>query len=621
MEISWFSVKWANHLLMKLLLKLIKPILSTVVGIFGLYLVNLFFMKPISLDHYLGKEVISGMLDSPEAMTYLGIIDQFNFITKHQSKLSVYGLEDQAEDLADMKKSRAILERYDDSKLTKQQRISKNVALFDLDNKIKQEEEFPFHDYPLNQIGGIHLNMVQFMTDVHPIRSKNEARAYIDRLNMLDDVFGSTIESLNAQRDAGIFPPRFVFDHVIRQLNELINADQNPIRDVFERKINEPELAFSDKFKAELINDLNLAMEESVNPSFQLLLDFMIETLPMADPNDGVWSLPNGDEFYALRLKVYTTTDYSAEDIHNIGLSEVDRISKRMQDILSELGYGDNLNVGEMMNQLNEDPQFLYADTPDRKTIVIKDYSDIVEETWMAAADSFHRMPASKVEVRAVPEYSEQNEAGGYYMSPALDGSRPGVFYANLYDIKQTPTYSMRALAFHEAIPGHHLQNALNLENEDLTLYRRFGYYTSAFGEGWALYSERLSVELGMAKTLFDELGVLQSELFRSVRLVVDTGLHYKRWTREEAMDYMKKTTGMSDAEVVSEIERYIVWPGQACSYKVGMIKILDLRERAKDQMGDSFDIRDFHSAVLDHGEPPLFVIENLVDDMIKEVN
>ncbi len=606
---------------MKLLLKLIKPILATVVGIFGLYLVNLFFMKPISLDHYLGKEVISGMLDSPEAMTYLGIIDQFNFITKHQSKLSVYGLEDQAEDLADMKKSRAILERYDDSKLTKQQRISKNVALFDLDNKIKQEEEFPFHDYPLNQIGGIHLNMVQFMTDVHPIRSKNEARAYIDRLNMLDDVFGSTIESLNAQRDAGIFPPRFVFDHVIRQLNELINADQNPIRDVFERKINEPELDFNDKFKAELINDLNLAMEESVNPSFQLLLDFMIETLPMADPNDGVWSLPNGDEFYALRLKVYTTTDYSAEDIHNIGLSEVDRISKRMQDILSELGYGDNLNVGEMMNQLNEDPQFLYADTPDRKTIVIKDYSDIVEETWMAAADSFHRMPASKVEVRAVPEYSEQNEAGGYYMSPALDGSRPGVFYANLYDIKQTPTYSMRALAFHEAIPGHHLQNALNLENEDLTLYRRFGYYTSAFGEGWALYSERLSVELGMAKTLFDELGVLQSELFRSVRLVVDTGLHYKRWTREEAMDYMKKTTGMSDAEVVSEIERYIVWPGQACSYKVGMIKILDLRERAKDQMGDSFDIRDFHSAVLDHGEPPLFVIENLVDDMIKEVN
>jgi len=626
MEINWFSVKWdnnyKNHLLMKTILKYTKPILSIFLGIAGLYLINLFFMKPISMDHYLGKEIISGMMDSPEAMTYLGIVDRLNFITNHQSNLSVHGLEDRAEDLADLKESKAMLERYDNSKLSRQQKITKKIALFDLENKIKQEEQFPFHDYPLNQIGGIHLNMVQFMTDIHPIRSKTEARAYIDRLNMFDEVFGSSMETLNAQKDAGIFPPRFVFDHVIRQLNEFINADEgNPIRDVFERKINDSELGFDDEFKAELMNDLNLAIEESVNPSFQLLLDFMTATLPMADPNDGVWSLPNGDEFYALRLKVYTTTDYTAEEIHNIGLSEVERISKRMQSILAELGYGDNLNVGQMMNELNEDPQFLYADTPDRKSIVVKDYNDIVEETWITAAASFHKMPASKVEVRAVPEYSEQNEAGGYYSAPALDGSRPGVFYANLYDIKQTPTYSMRTLAFHEAIPGHHLQNALNLENEELTLYRRFGYYTSAFGEGWALYSERLSVELGMAKTLYDELGVLQSELFRAVRLVVDTGLHYKRWTREEAMDYMKKTTGMSDAEVVAEIERYIVWPGQACSYKVGMLKILDLREEAKAELGDAFNIRDFHSAVLDHGEPPLFIVEELVDEMISNAN
>ena len=252
---------------------------------------------------------------------------------------------------------------------------------------------------------------------------------------------------------------------------------------------------------------------------------------------------------------------------------------------------------------------------------MVKDYNDIVEETWLAAADSFHKMPESKVEVRAIPEYSEQNEAGGYYMSPALDGSRPGVFYANLYDIKQTPTYSMRALAFHEAIPGHHLQNALNTENKELTLFRKFGYYTSAFGEGWALYSERLSLELGMAESLYDELGVLQSELFRAVRLVVDTGLHYKRWTREEAIDYMKKTTGMSDVEVVTEIERYIVWPGQACSYKVGMLKILELREKAQAEMGDDFDIRDFHSAVLDNGEPPLFIVEELVNKMINTTN
>ena len=606
---------------MKTILKYSKYAVITFITITGFYLINLFLMKPISIDHYLGKEIVMEMLDTPEMLTYLGILDPFNFITKHQSKLSNNGLEDLKEDLEEMKQAKKILERYDDSKLSQQQSVTKKIALYDLENNIKQQEQFPFHNYPLNQIGGIHLNMIQFMTDIHPIRSSSEAAAYIDRLNMLDEVFESQMEILNAQKEASIFPPGFVFDHVIRQLNEFIESAEgsNPIRDVFQRKISEIDI--DEETQVELMNDLDSAMQDSVKPGFKLLLGFMMETLPMANPNDGVWSLPNGDEYYALRLKAQTTTDYTAEEIHNIGLSEVDRISKRMQAILSELAYGDNLNVGEMMNKLNEDPEFLYADTADRKSIVVKDYNDIVEETWLAASDSFHKMPESKVEVRAIPEYSEQNEAGGYYMSPALDGSRPGVFYANLYDIKQTPTYSMRALAFHEAIPGHHLQNALNMENEELTLYRRFGYYTSAFGEGWALYSERLSLELGMAKSLYDELGVLQSELFRAVRLVVDTGLHYKRWTREEAMDYMKKTTGMSDAEVVSEIERYIVWPGQACSYKVGMLKILDLREKALAEMGDDFDIRDFHSAVLDNGEPPLFIVEELVNKMINTTN
>ena len=606
---------------MKTILKFIKYSLTLVVAITGLYLINLFLMKPVSIDHYLGKEVVMEMLDSPEMLTYLGILDRFNFITNHQSKLSDEGLEELEEGLEEMRQAKKILESYDDSQLSQQQSITKKIALFDLNNNIKQQEQFPFHNFPLNQIGGIHLNMIQFMTDIHPIRSGSEAAAYIDRLDMLDEVFESQMEILNAQKEAGIFPPRFVFDHVIRQLSEFLEGSKgsNPIRDVFQRKISEIDL--SEEAQAELMSDLDSAMQTSVKPGFNLLLDFMMETLPMANPNDGAWSLPNGDEFYALRLKAQTTTDYTAEEIHNIGLSEVDRISKRMQAILSELSYGDNLNVGEMMNKLNEDPQFLYADTPDRKSIVVNDYNDIVEETWLAAADSFHKMPESTVEVRAVPEYSEQNEAGGYYMSPALDGSRPGVFYANLYDIKQTPTYSMRALAFHEAIPGHHLQNALNMENEELTLFRRFGYYTSAFGEGWALYSERLSLELGMAKSLYDELGVLQSELFRAVRLVVDTGLHYKRWTREEAMDYMKTTTGMSDAEVVAEIERYIVWPGQACSYKVGMLKILELRDKAQTEMGDAFDIRDFHSAVLDNGEPPLFIVEELVNEMINTNN
>ena len=589
--------------------------LLLIVGVF--YLGNLLLFKPFSLDHYLAKELILEMIDSPESLTYLGVVDRFNWLTNHQSKISITGLSDMEEDLVDAKKLKALLLSYKNESLSEQQKITKEIAVFDASNFIKETEEFPFHNYPLNQIGGIHLNAVEFMTDVHPIRNVKEAEAYIDRLNLFDDSFEATLEILNAQKKAGIFPPKFVFDHLIRQLEEFLNfkENENPLRSVFLRKIEDLNLA--SEVSSDLISKLDNSIENSVTPGFKLLYDFVNETRKKANKHHGVWSLPNGDEFYSLRLKVYTTTDYSAEDIHNIGLSEVERITKHMQEIAFDLGYGDQVKVGQLMNSLNEDSNFLYSDTPDRKERVVADYNSIVEETWNISELYFHNMPKSRVEVRAVPEYSEQNQAGGYYMSPALDGSRPGVFYANLYDIKQTPTYSMRTLAFHEAIPGHHLQVALNLENESLSLYRRFGYGTSAFSEGWALYAERLALEAGLAEDPYDELGVLQSELFRAVRLVVDTGIHYKRWSREEAMAYMKNVTGMSDTEVRVEIERYIVWPGQACSYKVGMLKILELREKAKEKLGEDFNIKDFHSVILEQGQPPLFIVEDLVNLML----
>jgi uncharacterized protein (DUF885 family) len=290
-----------------------------------------------------------------------------------------------------------------------------------------------------------------------------------------------------------------------------------------------------------------------------------------------------------------------------------------MRRILNDLGYDANRAVGLLMNDLNEDSEYLYEDTADRKDLVIADFNEMVEDAQEGISGYFNRMPEARVAVRAVPEYSEQTQAGGYYMQPSLDGSRPGVFYANLYDIKQTPVYSMRTLTFHEAVPGHHLQIALNLENEALSLYRRFGYGTSAFSEGWALYAEKLAVEAGLLSNSYDELGVLQSELFRAVRLVVDTGMHYKKWPRQAAISYMKESTGMSDTEVRAEIERYIVWPGQACSYKMGMLKILEMRERAQAELGALFDIREFHSIILDHGEPPMFVLDRLVSDWITQ--
>ena len=395
--------------------------------------------------------------------------------------------------------------------------------------------------------------------------------------------------------------------------------EEHPIYTEFDRKIKD--LDFSEDQKIQLREKLKQAIRQSIDKAFKMMKDFLVSTQAQANNNHGLWSQPNGDKYYELRIRTYTTTDYSPQEIHDMGLSEVERISNRMKTILTQLGYSQDKSVGILMNELNEDPQFLYDDTPDRKQIAIKDYSEMVDEAYVVLEKYFHTMPKSKVIVKAVPEYSEKTAAGGYYRSPALDGSRPGVFYANLYDIKQTPKYGMKTLAYHEAIPGHHHQIAHSLENEDLTYYRKFGYRTSAFSEGWALYAEQLALEAGLADNPLDELGILQSELFRAVRLVVDTGMHYKRWTREEAMAYMKAKTGMSDTEVRVEIERYIVWPAQALSYKVGMIKILELRKKAQDALGEKFNIKDFHSALLDHGSPPLFIVEEKVNDMINNAN
>ncbi|MDG1120152.1 MAG: DUF885 domain-containing protein [SAR86 cluster bacterium] len=603
---------------MKITIRYIGYLLFLGLMITSLYFMNLFSKRPLSIDHYLAKELIIGVLDSPEYMTYLGIFDGYGKILGHNKSLSIDSLEESELDYMDNLETLATLKRYDLNDLSDIQKITHKIAIFDTENDIKEFEEFRYHSYPFNQISGNHLGLVEFMTDTHPIRNVREAEDYIERVELFDESLSANLIWLEEQKKLGIFAPKFVFDHVIRQLYELINYkdDENPLMQIFVKKVSS--LGINDDQVNNLASELSAVIKSDVKPGFKLILDYMEENYVSSNVNHGVWSLPNGNEFYALRLRSYTTTNYTAEEIHQIGLNEVARIGNRMKEIFLELGYEVNKPVGKMMNELNENPKFLYEDTPDRKEIVIKDYNKMVKEAEEDVRPYFEKFPKSPVEVRAVPEYSEKTAAGGYYQAPSLDGSRPGVFYANLYDIKQTPKFGMRTLTFHEAVPGHHFQIALNQENEDLTLYRKLGYRTSAYTEGWALYSEQLAVEVGMTKDLYDELGVLQSEMFRANRLVVDTGIHYKKWTREKAMEYMKETTGMSDTEVRVEIERYIVWPAQATSYKMGMLQILELRDRAKNEMGDKFDLKQFHSIVLDQGIVPLFILEDLIDEWIK---
>ena len=603
---------------MRKLLKYFGYLLLSGLLVMSLYLANLFLMKPYSIDHYLAKELSMNLMESPEFMTYIGIFDPFNVILKHNQKLTIDSLEDGEDDYRDNLKHLEMLQKYNPTDLSGGQKVTRKIAIFDTENGIDRFENFRFHSYPFNQISGNHLGLVEFMTDTHPIRDYREATDYIKRVRLFDDSLNSDLVWLGEQKKLGIFAPQFVFDHVIKQLKELIayTDEENPLMQIFIEKVNK--LDISTQKKEDLFSELSAVIKSDVRPGYESILQYMETNYSNANKYHGVWSLPNGDAFYASRLRSYTTTDYTAEEIHQIGLSEVERIGNRMKEIFTMLGYEVNKPVGEMMNDLNENPDFLYADTPDRKEIVIADYNQMVKEAEEDVRPYFERFPVSPVEVRAVPEYSEKTAAGGYYQSPSLDGSRPGVFYANLYDIKQTPTFGMRTLTFHEAVPGHHFQIALNQENDNLTLYRKMGYRTSAFTEGWALYSEQLAVEVGMTKNLYDELGVLQSEMFRANRLVVDTGLHYKKWTREEAMEYMKKTTGMSDTEVRVEIERYIVWPAQATSYKMGMLKILELRQKAKDALGEKFDIRKFHTIVLDQGIVPLFILEDIIDEWIE---
>jgi uncharacterized protein (DUF885 family) len=603
---------------MKITIRYIGYLLFLGLMITSLYFMNLFSKRPLSIDHYLAKELIIGVLDSPEYMTYLGIFDGYGKILGHNKSLSIDSLEETELDYMDNLETLATLKRYDFNDLSDIQKITHKIAIFDTENDIKEFEEFRYHSYPFNQISGNHLGLVEFMTDTHPIRNVREAKDYIERVKLFDESLSANLIWLEEQKKLGIFAPKFVFDHVIRQLYELINYkdDENPLMQIFVKKISS--LGINADQVNNLVSELSAVIKSDVKPGFKLILDYMEENYASSNVNHGVWSLPNGNEFYALRLRSYTTTNYTAEEIHQIGLNEVARIGNRMKEIFLELGYEVNKPIGKMMNELNENPEFLYEDTPDRKEIVIKDYNKMVKEAEEDVRPYFDKFPKSPVEVRAVPEYSEKTAAGGYYQAPSLDGSRPGVFYANLYDIKQTPKFGMRTLTFHEAVPGHHFQIALNQENEDLTLYRKLGYRTSAYTEGWALYSEQLAVEVGMTKDLYDELGVLQSEMFRANRLVVDTGIHYKKWTREKAMEYMKETTGMSDTEVRVEIERYIVWPAQATSYKMGMLQILELRDRAKNEMGDKFDLKQFHSIVLDQGIVPLFILEDLIDEWIK---
>ena len=570
-----------------------------------------------SLDKFLDESVLEPILDSPQTLTSLGL-HQLDFLTNHNENLDDYSVEKSESDHEKFLVYYEKLSNFDETKLPDSAKLNLEVAKFAANIEKRGFENFRYYMGPFIQFYGTHLSFVNFMTDTHKLVSEKDAEDYIKRISKIPNAIEHLMVFEKRRAEAGIYSPKFVYEKTLLQLTSLIETptDLHPLFISFKDASESMNLE-TDKKESMFLNLKDNI--EKFKSSYARLKILVEENSQNAREFDGVWSLPNGDDYYKHRLQIFTTTELTADEIHNLGLQMVEEIQSEIKRILSEEGYDINLPLADLFVELNNDPRFLFEDSDEGREAILEEYRRINEETYVMLPDYFNELPKAKVVVKRVPIFSEKSAAGGYYQGSSLDGSRPAAWYANLYDINATQTFKMPALSFHEAVPGHHLQIALNQENQNQTLWNKFGYRTSAFSEGWALYAERLAVEAGLLRDPYEMIGSLQSELFRAARLVVDTGIHSKKWTREEAIIYMMDNAGEVRSESESEIERYIVWPGQATSYMIGRIKIMELRERAKAELGNRFNIKDFHSVVLMNGILPLTVLEALVDQYIKE--
>lgn len=573
--------------------------------------------KPMRFRSFVDREVLKMAFESPETLTSLGFLESIG-ITSHNGELDDASLEKADELFVKLKQVHKTLNSYEDDSLSASDLLSKEIAMYLLDFA-KESEKFRYHNYPVNQLFGIQNGYPSFMEAQHQINSTDDVENYLLRLALVEKKFTQELEGIKLREEKGIIPPVFVIERVLEEMNTFVDKpiEENILYTSLAKKMKDSG-NIEDAEQTKLLARAKENINDFVHPAYKLLIDYFTAIKDKATSDDGYWRLPDGEEAYASSLKFFTTTDYTPQYIHDLGLREVDRIQSEIMAILAAQNFDVSQGFTAAIDTLAADESFYYEDSDAGREQILKDYQKILDEIDAGLDSAFRIRPSAGMEVVRIPEFKEKTAPGAYYQQPAIDGSRPGRFFANLYDIKATPKYSMRTLAYHEGIPGHHFQIAVAMELEGLPLFRMFSPFT-AYVEGWALYSEYLAWEMGFQDDPFDNIGRLQAELFRAVRLVVDTGIHYKKWTREEAIDYMKMNTGMAQSDVVSEIERYIVMPGQATSYKVGMMKILALREKAKSALGDKFDLRDFHDVVLKNGAVPLDILERFIDSYIAE--
>ena len=565
--------------------------------------------KPWFIEHFYYRVFFRFLTDRPQLLSSLRILEPMG-IDGHNEQLNDYSPEMTKKSLDYAKENLETLRSYDRNAV--KDHLSYDVLDYFLDTTI-EGAPFIFHNYPVNQMFGFQSSLPDFMVNTHQVRDERGARQYVKRLSQFEKAFGQTIQGLQLRESKGIVPPKFVMTHVLTEMRKFISAEpkEHLLYTNLDEKLSKIE-GLDPATKDELLSSTEKEIRDTIYPAYQRLIDHYAELEPTASTDDGVWKLPDGDKYYAYVLREYTTTNLTAEEIHALGLAEVEKLHTEMKAILQAQGY-ETEDFAATMQALNTEERFLYPDTGDGRAQILEDYRKIISEIEAGMDGLFSRKPKAGVVVKRIPKFKEATSPGAYYNAPAFDGSRPGTFYANLRSVKEIPKFGMRTLAYHEAVPGHHFQIALAQETENLPMFRRSLPFT-AYAEGWALYAEAVAAEHGFQKDPFDRLGYLTAQLFRACRLVVDTGIHHKRWTREQAIERMLACTGMPRIDIVSEVERYIVLPGQACAYMVGRMEIQRLREEAKAALGDKFDIREFHEVVLGNGALPLTLLRREVE-------
>lgn len=514
---------------------------------------------------------------------------------------------------ADQAAYRELGRKFDASTLTPADQLS--FRLFE--NRFKRQQRahaFRRYRYIFDQMNGAQSQLPAFLINIHKITSVRDAEAYIKRLEGIEALMDGLITEARARVKLGIQPPKWVYAYVISDARNLIKgkpfdegADTALLAD-FKQKVTALNRPAAEQ--DQLVARASAALQKSVLPAYTRLIAEMQEQEKNAPTDDGVWRLKNGAAYYAERLSFHTTTNLTADQIHQIGLDNVKRIHGEMNAIMKQVNFTGTL--ADFFTFMRTDPKFYYPNTEEGKAAYLAEAARLIAVMRSKIPDAFGILPKAEIVVKRVEAFREKSAGKAFYSRPAPDGSRPGTFYANLYNMADMPKYEMEALAYHEGIPGHHLQLAIATELKDIPKFRAYGGYT-AYSEGWGLYCEFLPKEMGFYTDPYSDFGRLAMELWRASRLVVDTGIHHKRWTRGQAIQWLKDNTPNPEGDIVKAIERYIVYPGQATAYAIGMLEILKLRTAARQELGNKFDLRAFHDAILQSGAVPLDVLgENI---------